>query len=176
VRIGCYPGSFNPPTLAHLAIAEAAVARCGLDRVDLVVSRVALAKEHVVVPALDERVAVLRAVVGARSSWLGLVVTDDQLLVDVARGYDVLVLGADKWGQVLDPAFYGGSEAARDEAVAALPALAVAPRPGHEHVELPAGAVLLDLPLELQRASSTAARGGRHDWMAPEAVASGLWH
>lgn len=172
---GCFPGSFNPPTLAHLAIAEVAVARCSLDRVDLVVSRVALAKEHVVVPALDERVAVLREVVAARSSWLGLVVSDRQLLVELAAGYDVLVLGADKWDQVLDPGFYGGSEAARDEAVAALPAVAVAPRPGHEHVEPPAGAVLLDLPPELRPASSTAVRAGRHDWMAPEAAASGLW-
>ena len=175
MRTGCYPGSFNPPTLAHLAIAEAAAQRCALDRVDLVVSRVALAKEHVVVPALDERVAVLRDVVTVRSSWLGLVVTDDQLLVDVARGYDVVILGADKWAQVLDPGFYGGSEVTRDEAVGALPPVAVAPRPGHEHVELPAGAVLLDLPAHLQGASSTAVRAGRHDWMVEEAAASGLW-
>jgi hypothetical protein len=175
VRVGCYPGSFNPPTLAHLAIAEGARRVCDLDRVDLVVSRVALAKEHVVVPAFDDRVAVLREVVAARASWLGLVVTDDQLLVDVARGYDVLVLGADKWAEVLDPRFYRGSVAARDAAVAALPAVAVAPRPGHEHVEVPAGAALLDLPAHLQPASSTAVRAGRHDWMALEAAASGLW-
>ena len=175
MRTGCYPGSFNPPTLAHLAIADAAVASCGLHRVDIVVSRVALAKEHVVVPAFDERVEVLRQVVAARSPWLGLVVSDRQLLVELAVGYDVLILGADKWAQVLDPGYYGGSEAARDEAVAALPALAVAPRPGHDHVEVPAGAVLLDLPPELRSASSTAVREGRHDWMAPEAAASGLW-
>lgn len=175
MRTGCYPGSFNPPTLAHLAIAEAALARCGLDRVDLVVSRVALAKEHVVVPPFEERVEVLREVVRVRSSWLGLVVSDRQLLVDLAAGYDVLVLGADKWDQILDPRFYGGSETARDEAVALLPTVAVAPRPGHEHVELPEGAVLLDLPAHLQPASSTAVRAGRHDWMVPEAAVSGLW-
>ena len=29
-----YPGSFNPPTVAHLAIAEAAVQAHGLARVD----------------------------------------------------------------------------------------------------------------------------------------------
>lgn len=175
MRTGCFPGSFNPPTLAHLAIAEAARRACDLDRVDLVVSRVALAKEHVAVPAFAGRVAVLREVVGARSPWLGLAVTDHQLLVDLARGYDVLILGADKWDQVLDPRFYGGSEAARDAAVAALPTVAVVPRPGHEHVELPAGAVVLDLPVDLRPASSTAVRAGRHDWMAPEAAASGLW-
>jgi hypothetical protein len=175
VRTGCYPGSFNPPTLAHLAIAAQARRAGALDRLDLVVSRVALAKEHVVVPAFDDRIAVLREVVVARSAWLGLVVTDHQLLVDVARGYDLLVLGADKWAQVLDPSFYGGSEAARDAAVAALPPVAVAPRPGHEHVDVPAGALVLDLPADLRPASSTAVRQGRHEWMAPEAAASGLW-
>ena len=34
--IGCYPGSFNPPTVAHLAVAESAVEQAGLDRLDLV--------------------------------------------------------------------------------------------------------------------------------------------
>lgn len=175
MRIGCFPGSFNPPTRAHLAIAEAALARGALGRVDLVVSRVALGKESVVVPPFDERVAVLREVVAARSSWLGLVVSDDQLLVDLAAGYDVLILGADKWDQVLDARFYGGSVTARDAAVAALPPVAVVPRPGHEHVTPPVAATVLELPPDLRDASSTAARGGRTDWMLDEAAASGLW-
>lgn len=174
-RRGCYPGSFNPPTRAHLAIAEAAREVAGLDRIDLVVSRVALGKEAVSVPPFDERVAVLRRVVASRSSWLGLVVTDLQLLVDLAAGYDVLVLGADKWHQVLDPTFYGGSAEARDAAVAALPPVAVAPRPGHEDVAPPAGATVLELPPLLRHASSTAAREGRTEWMVDEAAASGLW-
>lgn len=173
--VACYPGSFNPPTIAHLAIASATVSACGVARVDLVVSRVALAKEHVQHPPFDERVAVLQAVASARSPWLGLRVSDDQLLVDLARGYDLLVLGADKWEQVLDVRFYGGSVAARDAAVAALPPVAVVPRPGHEHVELPADAVVLALPENVAAASSTAARGGRREWMAPEAAASGWW-
>ena len=175
MRVGCYPGSFNPPTVAHLAIAEAAYRHCDLARVDLVVSRVALGKEHVVVPPFDERVRVLREVVASRSSWLGLVVTDHQLLVDVAAGYDVLVLGSDKWHQVLDPRFYGGSPEARDAAVAALPPVAVVPRPGPEHVAPPAGARVLELPPDLRHASSSAVRAGRAEWMAPEAAASGLW-
>ena len=56
-RIGVYPGSFNPPTLAHLAIARAALAAHRLDRVDLSVSRTALAKEHVDHPEFDDRAA-----------------------------------------------------------------------------------------------------------------------
>ena len=175
MRTGCFPGSFNPPTRAHLAIAEAAHRACALDRLDLVVSLVALGKESVVVPPFDERVAVLREVVAARSPWLGLVVSDHQLLVDLAAGYDVVVLGADKWDQVLEARFYGGSVAARDAAVAALPAVAVVPRPGHEHVAPPEGATHLELPPELRDASSTAVRAGRHEWMVDEAAASGLW-
>ena len=58
-RIGAYPGSFNPPTIAHVAIADAARRQRHLDRVDLVLSRVPLAKEHVQLPLFEHRVAVL---------------------------------------------------------------------------------------------------------------------
>jgi hypothetical protein len=134
-----FPGSFNPPTVAHLDIAEATLRQCGVERVDLVLSRVAIGKEHVERPTVDERADVLRAIAGNGRSWLGVVVTDHRLLVDIAAGYDVLVLGADKWAQVLDPRYYGDSVDARDAAVAALPHLAVAPRaegpvPAGDHV------------------------------------------
>ena len=179
-RVGCYPGSFNPPTVAHLAVASAARTACGLDRIDLVVSRVALAKESVVVPSLDDRLAVLSALVD-RVGWLGLVVSEAQLLVDLAVGYDVLVLGADKWKQVRNPSFYGGSVSRRDAAVEALPPLAVAPRGGGPALAgLPAGTVELEVPAWAAEVSSTLVRsGGRADWMVPEAVAfderSGAW-
>lgn len=173
---GCYPGSFNPLTVVHLAVAEAAVAQCGLGRVDLVVSRVALGKEDVARPRLEDRVAVLEAA-AAHRSWLGVAVTDHQLLADIADRYDVLVMGSDKWAQVLDPSFYGGSEAARDRALTRLPRLAVAPRADHHDV--PAGAVVLDVPADLAAVSATGARDGRLDWMAPEARAfderTGAW-
>jgi cytidyltransferase-like protein len=161
-RRGAFPGSFNPLTLGHLAVAEAARQQCELDVVDLVVSRVALAKEGVERPRLDDRVAVLRAAAGSRP-WLGVVVSDKQLIADVAAGYDVVVMGADKWSQVMDPAFYAGSAAARDAALARLPVVAVAPRPPFD---VPDGVVLLGVSHD---ASSTAVRDGRTDWMAPEA-------
>lgn len=181
-RVGCFPGSFNPPTVAHLAVASAALSACGLSRVDLVVSRVALGKPAVEVPSFADRVAVLEAVVASRSAWLGLVVSDAQLLVDLAAGYDVLVLGADKWVQVLDPAFYGDSAARRDAALARLPTLAVAPRGdgGLLPQGLPASAVVLDPGTEAVDVSSSGVRSeGRVEWMAPEAAAfdalSGAW-
>jgi hypothetical protein len=177
VRAGVFPGSFNPPTRAHLAIAASAHDRCRLGRVDLAVSRVALAKEDVERPRLDHRLAVLDRMAQSRS-WLGVVLTEDQLLADIATGYDVLVLGADKWAQIQDPAFYGGSVAARDEALARLPAVAVAPRPSHPGLVAP-GAVVLEYPAHLAAASSTAARAGDRSWMVAEALAfdeqTGAW-
>ena len=41
-RIGVYPGSFDPPTIAHVHLAERAIEQCGLDRLDLVISVVTL--------------------------------------------------------------------------------------------------------------------------------------
>src|SRR5205085_2352115 len=117
---------FNPPTVAHLGIAAAARSRFGLARVDLVVSARALEKEHVERPLLSDRLAVLEAL-ARRVGWLGVRVTEAQLLADIAEGYDVLVMGADKWHQVLDVRFYGNSTTARDAALARLPRLAIAP-------------------------------------------------
>jgi nicotinate-nucleotide adenylyltransferase len=171
-RRGAFPGSFNPLTLGHLAVAEAALEQCDLDVVDLIVSRVALTKEDVERPRLEDRVAVLQEAATARP-WLGVVLTDEQLIADAAAGYDIVVMGADKWTQVIDPAFYGGDEDARDAAVARLPLVALAPRPP---AETPGEVLVLDVRHD---ASSTAVRKGRTDWMAPEAAAfdmlSGAW-
>ena len=38
MKRGVYPGSFNPPTVGHVAIVEAAIRLHDLDRIDLVVS------------------------------------------------------------------------------------------------------------------------------------------
>jgi len=171
-RRGAFPGSFNPLTLGHLAVAEAARTECELDQVDLIVSRVALAKETVERPRLEDRIEVIRAAAASRP-WLGPRVTDKQLIADIAAGYDVVIMGADKWSQVTDPAFYNGSTDARDVAVARLPVVAVAPRPPFT---IPDGVVALDV---FHEASSTAVRAGRADWMAPEASAfdrrTGAW-
>jgi phosphopantetheine adenylyltransferase len=127
VRVGAFPGTFNPPTVAHLAIAEAAYAQHDLDRVDLIVSRQPIDKEHVAVPTLDDRLTVLEDV-ARRRPWLAVVVSEHRLLVDLAAGYDVLIVGADKFRQLHDVRYYA-DEAARDEALRRLPPLAVAPRP-----------------------------------------------
>lgn len=175
-RFGVYPGSFNPPTVGHLAIAVAARDQRGLERVDLAVSRVALGKEQVERPRFEDRIAVIEASV-AEIDGLEVVVTDHQLLVDIAQGYNVLVMGADKWAQVQDPAFYGNSVEARDRAVEALLELelAIAPRPPFA---VPSGAEL-DIASEVVEVSSSGARQGRLEWMTPAARAyddaTGAW-
>lgn len=166
-RTGAYPGTFNPPTVAHLAIAEAARAACRLDRVDLVLSLDPIGKAGVR-PTVEERAEVLRSVAGTRP-WLGVAVTEHRLLADIAEGYDVLVLGADKWAQVLDVAYYDGPEH-RDECLARLPHLAVAPRVGGP---LPEGCTVL--AVDAHHVSSSAARAGAVELMLAEAVSCGLW-
>lgn len=167
-RIGCYPGSFDPPTIAHLAVAEAAIEAAQLDRVDLVVSRAALGKPAPPAAVLDERLTVLRAVAETRP-WLGVVLTEHRLVVDLAQGYDAVIMGADKWRQVLDPAWYDHA-AARDDALSRLPRVLVAPRadddlddPTPDHLGLALGAshvVVLRVELDHRPVSSSAIRAG----------------
>lgn len=174
MRLGVYPGTFNPLTVAHLAIAEAAVLARGLDRIDLALSRAPINKEHVDRPLFTHRVDVLERAAAARD-WLGVIITEARLLVDIAAGYDVLVMGADKWHQVNDVQYYGHSIAARDDAVARLPEIAVAPRPPFP---VPARWAL-EVGVHLAEVSSSDVRDGRHEWMAAEAAAfdteTGAW-
>ena len=163
-RVGVYPGSFNPPTIAHLAIAAAARNAHRLDELVLSVSRTALAKEHVERPPFDDRITVLRESV-AHVDWLRVRVTDRQLLVDVAAGFDLLVLGADKWRQIHDPSWYG-DVSARNAALDRLPPVAVVPRDG---IDVPPD-VELRVP-EADGISSTRARRGDEHLMTPAARA-----
>jgi len=169
-RVGVYPGSFNPPTVAHIAVAVAALEQFDLDRVDLAVSTVALGKDDVLVPSLDDRVEVIAASV-ADVAGVEVVVTERQLVADIADGYDVVIMGADKWAQVNDVVWYD-SPAARDAALAALPELALVSRAG---VEVPDGHALV-VADEYADVSSTAVRAGRREWMTDAARAFGARH
>ena len=164
-RRGVFPGSFDPPTTAHLAISEAVIEQHRLDVLVWTVSRVALAKEDVQRPRLADRIAVLTEV-AAPIDWLEIDVTDAQLLSDIAAGFDVIVMGADKWQQIHDPVFYGNDSARRDASIAALPTVAIAARPPHD---CPAELVL-DLPDWVGTVSSTQARSTDPALMAPEAA------
>lgn len=169
MRRGVYPGTFDPPTIGHLAVVEAALDQRRLDRLDLVVSRRPLAKDVPVRPSLHERLEVIEASV-AHLGVVAVVVTDLRLIADIAEGYDVVVMGADKWHQVNDAGFYR-SHAHRDDALARLPEIAVAGRDGID-VE---PRLRLHVPDHVNTVSATAARDGRHAWMTPAARESGHW-
>jgi predicted RNA-binding protein with PIN domain len=154
---GVYPGSFDPLTIAHVAIADAARRHAQLERLDLALSTIALAKEHLDHASVERRAREIRAATRDRP-WLDVVVTDAQLVAEIAAGYDVVVMGADKWTQVRDPQWYGGDPVARDLALASLPRVLVAPRPGFDA----SGAELLDIDPALADVSSTRARAGEH--------------
>jgi hypothetical protein len=173
--VGVYPGTFNPPTVAHLAIAAAARQQGRLARLDLLVSRQPLGKDPTR-PPFERRLEVLQAIAATRP-WLDVRITDQQLIADLAAGYDAVVLGADKWLQINDPSWYSGSPSSRDQTLARLPRLLLVPRPPHVlSGDLPPGALLLDVDPGHRMVSSTAARTGHPDWMAPEAAAAGWWH
>lgn len=163
MTVGVYPGTFDPLTIAHLTIAETAVEHFQLDRLDLALSRLALGKEHLAENTLERRVTAIERAAVARP-WLGVVVVDSRLIADIAHGYDAVVMGADKWAQVIDPDWYDGDESARDAALARLPRVGIAPR---GDVEVPADLVL-PVPAHIADVSASAVRSGRHDWAAPE--------
>jgi len=158
-RRGVFPGTFDPPTIAHLAVAFAARDQKQLDHVDFALSRSPLAKERV--RAAEDRAKDLEQLTDDLP-WLNVVITEQQLLADIAEGYDVLILGADKWAQIQEPSFYGDSVTERDAALTRLPEIVVAPRRGFRVPRRKR----LNVPRRYAVVSSTAVRGGRAEWHA----------
>lgn len=181
MRRGVYPGSFNPPTVAHVAIAQAAIDQCNLETLTFAISKRALAKEEVDQadrPRFVDRVAVMEQMVASHDRF-ELLVTDQQLIVDIAASFDVVVLGADKWVQIQDPAFYGDDAAVRDQALNALPELALVPRPPFPTDGVPTLDLEANVAAMIETVSSTLARGGDRSLMVPSARAfdedTGAW-
>ena len=170
--VGVYPGSFDPPTVAHVHLAEQAVAQLGLARLDLVISHEALGKDDEALTPIDERVAALVHLAEGRP-WLTAGTTPHRLVADIAEGYDAVVIGADKWHQLLDPDWYGGLTE-RDTALRRLPTVALAPRPpwtlpGEDaSADPPEGVDVVVLATDPAHhdVSATAVRSGRHEWRA----------
>ena len=171
---GCFPGSFDPPTVAHIEIARVAIAHLELDRLDLCISRAAIGKRRAHAP-IDVRVEVLSESLAALPE-ARVRVTDEQFIVDIASGYDAVVMGADKWRQVNDPAFYDDDQRLARRAVDALPAVAVVARP--PDVVPPGAELLIDATELVDGVSSTRARRGDHGVMtdpARRAARDGRW-
>ena len=132
-RLAVVSGAFHPPTLAHRALARAAL-RAGADAVLFALGTVTLDKDESGL-ALEERVELLDELT-ADDDRLGIVVHNAGLYADQAVALRraiphvrelVFVVGMDKLPQLLDPRYYADIE--RDLArLFTLASLWVAPR------------------------------------------------
>jgi nicotinic acid mononucleotide adenylyltransferase len=170
MRIGVFPGSFNPPTHAHVAIALAGGERLGVDRVVLCVSTDALAKPHKVGPDFATRIEILRRLTDEHPQ-LDLLVTDARLIADICRetSADGLIVGADKWTQIHQSQWYP-DDTTRDELLANLPRTVVATRVGFVIDPIVDDENVLVLDQVLAQYSSTGARTTNPEWMVAHAA------
>ena len=138
--LGVVPGSFDPPTSAHLALAEG-LRRAGAHRVLLVYAARTLPKERAAPPPLlppERRVQALVACCASRPH-LTPAVCSHGLYADQAEAAAaafpgariILGMGSEKLRQLLDPRWYDDREAALDRLFRAAE-VAYAPRHGGE--------------------------------------------
>ena len=121
---------------------------------------------------IDDRVAELTAI-SSGNNRIGVITTPHSLVADIAEGYEVIILGADKWHQVLDPVWYADVDA-RNEALQRLPLVALAARPpwtmpGEDPAADPpegVNVVVLDTDPSHHPVSATDVRAGREEWRA----------
>jgi hypothetical protein len=153
-------------------LAETAIEQLGLDHVDFAISALTLGKDDSRLAPIDDRVADLTAI-SSGNARIGVITTPHSLVADIAEGYEVIILGADKWHQVLDPVWYEDIDA-RNEALRRLPLVALAARPpwtvpGEDAAaDPPAGVdvVILDTDPSHHPVSATEVRAGREEWRA----------
>jgi nicotinic acid mononucleotide adenylyltransferase len=144
-HIGVLAGSFNPPTLAHLALAASATQTARLDALLWTISQVTVDKEQVTRAPLAERLAVLAALVASRPHDAvavlnrGLYAAQAEALHATFPTLQRLsfIIGYDKIVQIVDPRYYPNPIAALDE-LFALAEVWVAPRAGEGEADLTA--------------------------------------
>jgi nicotinamide-nucleotide adenylyltransferase len=178
-----FPGSFNPPTLAHLAMLREARAYAerhdgGRWQVYAALSRQIVDKEAVERMTLLDRVLLLERVLASHVKHAGIVLLNRGLYVEQAQGIRAafpqvrrlfFLVGFDKIVQILDPRYYTERDSALRE-LFALAQLLVAPRGNDGERELrellarsenrPFASFIRPLPLEerYRNVSSTEAR------------------
>ncbi|HEV7215203.1 MAG TPA: nicotinate-nicotinamide nucleotide adenylyltransferase [Chloroflexota bacterium] len=195
-RLAVMSGSFNPPTQAHLGLAQAALATGQFDRLLLAMAVRTINKEQIVGATLEERCAMLAALVRDEPR-LAVLATNRGLYVEQAQAIQAsfapsdlaVIVGFDKIVQILDPRYYADRDAAMRDLFARARFL-VAPRDGGGRGEIDAlfrlpenrrfaGRVqflpISNLEEQTQRLSSTQvrallARGEDVSWAVPAAV------
>lgn len=144
-----FPGSFNPPTVAHLALLKQArefalhhalEGATGSQTIRLyaAVSRHIVDKEEVERPLLLDRIILLHRVLQRRLPDTGVMLFNRGLYVEQAEAVHTsfpeverlfFLIGFDKIVQILDPRYYDNRDAALNE-LFKLAELLVAPRGG----------------------------------------------
>jgi nicotinate-nucleotide adenylyltransferase len=134
-RVGVLPGSFDPLTAAHAALARAALRHGGLSSLLFLLNVYVVDKADTAQAALADRALVLLRHV-ARRPRCGVAVCNRGLYVEEAEALAPLVpagaelwfvVGHDKIEQIFDPRYYADRDAALDR-LFALAGLLVAPR------------------------------------------------
>jgi nicotinamide-nucleotide adenylyltransferase len=119
-RVGILPGSFNPPTLAHIELARRAREMFGLDAIVFTLSRVTVDKEKVEGLILEDRLLLL-SLIARDLGWAHVSVVNRGLYYEQARAFRSLlgnnarisfVTGLDKLIQIFDARYYQDREAA----------------------------------------------------------------
>ena len=142
-----FPGSFNPPTIAHLALMKQAQQFAlqrkrqeGKDnrtvRLFAAMSKLTVDKEHVERPLLLDRIVLLDDLLKRRLPHTGVMLFNRGLYVEQAEAVHTcfpkvrrlyFLIGYDKIVQILDPHYYTNRDAALRD-LFALAELLVAPR------------------------------------------------
>ncbi len=138
-----FPGSFNPPTTAHLAMLEQArqfahqqVSSGEEMRLYAAMSKHIVDKERVERPLLLDRIVLMETILQHNLPYTGIMLFNRGLYVEQAEGVRTsfpavkklyFLLGFDKIVQILDPRYYENRDAALHE-LFALAELLVAPR------------------------------------------------
>jgi nicotinamide-nucleotide adenylyltransferase len=139
------PGSYNPPTTAHLALARASLQTMPQASLSLVLGTTIINKEGTERATLLDRLVLLDQI-ARRTGKLGVFLTNQGLFVEQAkaaraafpRASEILfVVGYDKIEQIFDARYYEDRDAALTE-LFALASFLVAPRAGHEAADVAA--------------------------------------
>jgi nicotinamide-nucleotide adenylyltransferase len=135
-RLAVMSGSFNPPTRAHLGLAQAALATGQFDRLLFALAVRTINKEQIVGATLEERCAMLAALVRDEPRFAvlatnrGLYLEQGQAIQATFAPRDLaFIVGFDKIVQILDPRYYADRDAALRDLFARAHFL-VAPRDG----------------------------------------------
>ncbi|MCB1019308.1 MAG: nicotinate-nicotinamide nucleotide adenylyltransferase [Acidobacteria bacterium] len=182
-RVGLLPAAFNPPTLAHLGLAEAAQRQMQLGEVVFVLPRVLPHKEFDGV-GFAQRLALLQCAVEAEPSWRAAA-SSGGLFLEIARELRTeyapevelyLICGADAGERIVEWDY--GAQPSIAEQLEEFQMLVAARRGGYAPPPALAGRIRsIELDENLQAISSSQVRdaiAGGQPWrhLVPECVAA----